>query len=165
MTKRAHLRGSLAIVLLATGAPALPVHAQGEPSGEFAAAFAEFANLPERGAIPEGAIDISAIEPAPYAEEIGTGMASWYGPNFAGRSTANGERFDPQQLTAAHPTLPFGSLVRVTYLDTGRSVVVRINDRGPFAQGRVIDLSEAAAREIGLIDPGHGEVSLALIAE
>ena len=79
-----------------------------------------------------------------------SGMASWYGPGFHGRRTASGERFNTNALTAAHRTLPFGTRVRVVNRRTGRSVVVRINDRGPFAHGRVIDLSRAAAQTIGL---------------
>lgn len=75
--------------------------------------------------------------------------ASWYGPGFHGRLTANGERFDQNALTAAHRSLPFGTRVRVTSASTGRSVVVRINDRGPFVRGRSIDLARAAARVIG----------------
>jgi len=78
------------------------------------------------------------------------GVASWYGPGFQGRRTANGERFNTHSLTAAHRTLPFGSRVRVTNKATGRSIVVRINDRGPFVGGRVIDLSNASARAIGV---------------
>ena len=96
------------------------------------------------------------------AEEIGEGQASWYGAQFAGRATASGERFNPAELTAAHRTLPLGSKVRVTYGD--RSVVVRINDRGPFHGNRVIDLSEAAAEEIGLRRAGSGRVKLARLA-
>ena len=75
--------------------------------------------------------------------------ASWYGPGFHGRRTANGERFDQDALTAAHKTLPFGTRVRVINHATGRSVVVRINDRGPFVGGRSIDLSRGAARAVG----------------
>ena len=96
-------------------------------------------------------------------EEIGEGRASWYGAQFAGRRTASGERFDPEELTAAHRTLPFGSLVRVTHASTGKSVVVRINDRGPFHGNRVIDLSQAAAEEIGIRRAGSGVVELALL--
>lgn len=91
-----------------------------------------------------------------------TGEASWYGPGFAGRATANGETFDPNLLTAAHPTLPFDTRVRVTLVATGQSVVVRINDRGPFARGRIIDLSRAAADQIGLVAIGVGDVRLTL---
>ncbi len=78
-----------------------------------------------------------------------TGAASWYGKAHAGRKTASGERFDPNALTAAHRSLPFGTRVRVTNLENGKSVVVRVNDRGPFRGGRIIDLSRAAARAIG----------------
>ena len=87
------------------------------------------------------------------------GMASWYGPGFHGRTTANGERFNTHALTAAHRTLPFGSRVRVTNKATGRSIVVRINDRGPYVGGRVIDLSNASARAIGV--SGVAKVELA----
>ncbi len=96
-------------------------------------------------------------------EEIGEGRASWYGAQFAGRRTASGERFNPEELTAAHRTLPFGSLVRVTHASTGKSVVVRINDRGPFHGNRVIDLSKAAAEQIGIRSSGSGFVELALL--
>lgn len=87
-----------------------------------------------------------------------TGIASWYGPDFEGRPTANGETFDPNELTAAHPTLPMPSLVRVTNIDNGRSVVVRINDRGPFANGRVIDVSRRAAQLLAFEDIGTARV-------
>ena len=90
-------------------------------------------------------------------------MASYYGKELAGRRTANGEKFNPRELTAAHRSLPFGSKVRVTSRKSGKSVIVRINDRGPFARGRLIDVSEAAAREIGLVSAGHGQVTLALL--
>ncbi|WKT83810.1 MULTISPECIES: septal ring lytic transglycosylase RlpA family protein [unclassified Thermosynechococcus] len=89
-----------------------------------------------------------------------TGIASWYGPGFHGARTANGERFDQDALTAAHRTLPFGTRVRVTNLQNGRSVVVRINDRGPFTGGREIDLSRGAAAAIGLIGAGVGPVRI-----
>ena len=102
-------------------------------------------------------------DPETEAEDIGSGMASYYGKAFAGRRTASGERFDPAQLTAAHRTLPFGSQVRVTHQRSGQSVMVRINDRGPFHGSRVIDVSEAAARQLGLIGPGTGKVSLSLV--
>jgi rare lipoprotein A len=79
-----------------------------------------------------------------------SGIASWYGPRFQGKRTANGERFDTNELTAAHKTLPFGTRVRVKSLVNGKEVTVRINDRGPFIKGRIIDLSKAAAQAIGL---------------
>jgi len=92
------------------------------------------------------------------------GVASWYGQEFAGRTTANGEIFDPLLLTAAHRTLPFGTLVDVRNSRTGQMVRVRINDRGPFVGNRMIDLSYAAAQQIGLIDPGSGEVDMNIIS-
>jgi len=88
------------------------------------------------------------------------GIASWYGPGFAGRLTANGEVFDPSQLTAAHKELPFNTLVTVHNLENGRSVVVRINDRGPFKPGRIIDLSRAGAEAVGMIGSGTAQVRL-----
>jgi len=91
------------------------------------------------------------------------GMASWYGTKFDGRRTANGERYDMHQLTAAHPTLPFGTLVQVTNVENGRQVVVRINDRGPFGRRRIIDLSYAAARELRMVGPGTAQVELAVV--
>ena len=84
-----------------------------------------------------------------------TGLASWYGQEYAGRLTANGEIFDPSALTAAHRTLPFGTIVRVTNPQNGKSVDVRINDRGPFIAGRCIDLSRAAFRAIAALDLGE----------
>lgn len=91
------------------------------------------------------------------------GLASWYGEEFSGRTTANGEIFDPLQFTAAHRTLPFGTVIDVTNPRTGQSVRVRVNDRGPYIGGRILDLSYAAAQRIGLIEPGIGEVSIAVV--
>jgi len=89
-----------------------------------------------------------------------TEVASWYGPGFAGRRTSSGEVYNPEGLTAASPTLPLGSHVRVVNPDTGRSVVVRINDRGPFVHGRSLDLSHGAAQQIGLTGKGVGRVQV-----
>ena len=113
------------------------------------------------------AVAASAIPLADIIEEteIDGGMASYYGNELAGNRTANGERFDPGELAAAHRTLPFGSMVRVTNMSTGDSVIVRINDRGPFSRGRVIDVSHAAAREIGMQRSGTARVKLALLAD
>lgn len=88
------------------------------------------------------------------------GFASWYGPGFRGNRTADGERFDMNALTAAHRTLPFNSYVRVTDLATGRSVIVRINDRGPYEAHRIIDLSARAARDLGIADDGTARVRI-----
>jgi rare lipoprotein A len=94
---------------------------------------------------------------------VDRGIASWYGTKFHGRRTANGEVYDMNALTAAHKTLPFGSVVEVVNLDNGRSVTVRINDRGPFVRGRVIDLSRGAAKQMGLIGAGLANVEVVLI--
>lgn len=99
----------------------------------------------------------------PCRAEAGQGVtASWYGPGHHGRPTASGEIFDRTALTAAHRCLPFGTLLTVVAVETGRSVQVRINDRGPFRAGRDIDLSEAAAHQLGLTRRGVGRVRLAL---
>lgn len=101
--------------------------------------------------------------PATRPTEVLHGVASWYGEEFAGRTTANGEIFDPGQFTAAHRTLPFGTVLDITNPKTQQTVRVRVNDRGPFIGGRIIDLSYAAARQISLIEPGIGEVDIALV--
>lgn len=156
------LGGSLTAALAATDAAPAAAEAGAasedaalprfEPSAaEFAEVSASFDTAGAAAAGPLGEV----------AEDLGTGVASWYGARFAGRRTASGERFDPDEYTAAHRTLPFGSRVRVTRGD--RSVVVRINDRGPFHGNRVIDLSRAAADELGLIRAGRAEVELALL--
>lgn len=90
-------------------------------------------------------------------------MASWYGPGFHGKRTANGERYDMNQMTAAHRTVPLGSVIRVRSLTTGRTVTVRVNDRGPFAKDRIVDVSFAAAQSLGMIGPGTDEVELRVI--
>jgi len=94
------------------------------------------------------------------------GVASWYGAQFAGRRTSNGERFDPDALTAAHRSLPFGSMVEVTNLVNGRMVVVRVNDRGPFGHSddRIIDVSRAAARLLGLVGAGTAQVEIRVLS-
>jgi len=104
-----------------------------------------------------GATSAAAEETKP----IQAGAASWYGPGFHGKRTANGEKFNTNDLTAAHKTLPFGTQIRVTNERTGKSVVVRINDRGPYAHGRVVDLSKAAAQAAGI--EGVGQVTLAAL--
>jgi len=125
-------------------------------------------STPEGDAAPvaaDGSRAPLAIEPSaapgPQARDVRltqTGLASWYGEPFHGRPTASGEIFDQDAMTAAHRTLPLRSLARVTRLDTGGSVLVRINDRGPFIEGRIIDLSRAAAAELGFIDEGLAQV-------
>ncbi len=91
------------------------------------------------------------------------GVASWYGPGFHGNKTANGERYDMHQLTAAHRTLPLGSIAIVRSMSSGREVTVRINDRGPFAKGRVLDLSLAGAQALGMTGPGTDQIELRVV--
>jgi rare lipoprotein A len=88
------------------------------------------------------------------------GTASWYGPGFHGKETANGEIFDSGKLTAAHRKLPLGAEVKVTNLDNGRTVTVKINDRGPYKKGRVLDLSKAAAKRLGMVEEGLTQVRI-----
>jgi len=105
----------------------------------------------------------SAPLPAPPPSSAATSQvatASWYGPGFHGRRTASGERFDANALSAAHPTLPFGTHVRVTNLANGRCVRVRVTDRGPFAPGRSLDVSYGAARALGMVGRGTARVRM-----
>jgi rare lipoprotein A len=113
--------------------------------------------------VPAVAQDVGSDEDGVTETELSTGMASYYSRELEGNRTANGEVCDPDDLTAAHRTLPFGSKVRVTNLANGDSVVVRINDRGPFGRGRVIDISHAAAKEIGMHRSGTARVRLTLL--
>jgi rare lipoprotein A len=92
-----------------------------------------------------------------------TGAASWYGRELAGHPTASGDPFRPELRTAAHPSLPFGTVVKVTRLDTGRSVRVVVNDRGPYAGGRIIDLTQGAARRLDMLDAGVVRVELRVV--
>jgi len=116
---------------------------------------------PAPAAVPEAA-------PAPEAalqryEEIGRGVASYYGNELAGNRTASGERFNPNGLTAAHRSLPLGTKLRVTNLSNGEDVIVRVNDRGPFAKSRLIDLSLGAARDIGMVRTGTARVTVEIL--
>ena len=110
---------------------------------------------------------VAPVRPLPASKliEVLQGAASWYGPGFYGRTTANGERFSKGTLTAAHRTLPFGTKVRVTNLSNGRSVVVRINDRGPFKYHRVIDLAHGAASQLQMMQAGEVPVKLEILAK
>jgi rare lipoprotein A len=99
--------------------------------------------------------------PVGYTER---GVASWYGPGFHGNRTANGERFDMNQMTAAHRTLPIGSILSVRSLTNGRQVTVRVNDRGPFARGRILDLSQAAAQSLAMTANGTDSIELKVVA-
>jgi rare lipoprotein A len=106
-----------------------------------------------------------ASAPPTLGVPIERGIASWYGPKFNGRMTASGERYDMNALTAAHPSLPFGTKIGVRNTRTGREVVVKVNDRGPYSKNRIVDLSYAAAREVGVVGPGTASVEIYLVPE
>ncbi|MFG1295971.1 MULTISPECIES: septal ring lytic transglycosylase RlpA family protein [Xanthobacter] len=106
------------------------------------------------------ALSLLALAPSPSRADNSTGIASYY---WQGQRTANGERFNPGEMTAAHRSLPFGTKVRVTNLRNGKSVVVRINDRGPYVRGRIIDVSRAAASHLGFTGRGLTRVNLAVV--
>lgn len=112
---------------------------------------------------------IKRTTPEPVGEGngavIGSGIASWYGPNFHGKLTANGERYNMNDYTAAHKTLPFNTMVQVDNVENGKSVVVRINDRGPYVNNRIIDLSRKAAQRIDMIGSGTASVRLQVVRE
>ena len=168
--RRIARHGPTAAVLMVLAAPAGTLAGEGAthaPAAPFETAFAPLPAPITAVPTPPGAVDLDTfvppVEEEPSATPLGSGHASYYGRRFHGRSTASGERFDMHALTAAHRTLPFGSLVRVTNPHNGRSVTVRINDRGPFVRGRTIDLSRAAATQIGIVARGHGQVELELL--
>jgi len=107
--------------------------------------------------------DFYTVEPMEIGESF-SGMASYYGPGFHGRKTASGKTYDQNAMTCAHKTLPFGTKLQITLLSSGKTVVVQVEDRGPYMDGRVLDLSVAAAKKIGLAGVGVGEV-LATVVE
>lgn len=119
------------------------------------AAVAAFAACVQRSAPPP----MPSVAEGWYEE----GEASWYGPGFHGNRTASGEIYDMEALTAAHRELPFGARLRVRNLDNGRETLVRVNDRGPFARGRILDVSRAAARELAMIGPGTARVRIEVV--
>jgi rare lipoprotein A len=118
------------------------------------------------GQAPTAAQEPATAVVAPSASTAGveTGRVAWYGKRFAGRRTASGERFDPNAMTMAHRSLPFGTRVKVTHVESGRSVEVRVNDRGPTQPDRIGDLSLAAARSLGMVRSGVVEVRLEVLA-
>jgi rare lipoprotein A len=115
--------------------------------------------------LPASPPDAAETEGEPPADNahVEIGRASWYGREFQGRRTANGERFDRRRMTAAHPTLPLDTVVKVTNLRNGKSVEVRVNDRGPYRKGRVIDLSAKAAEELGMKSRGIALVKIEVV--
>lgn len=108
-------------------------------------------------------IGCATTPPAGDGSLYARGRASWYGPNFHGNLTANGERYDMYAMTAAHKTLPFGTRLRVVNVDNGRSAAVRVNDRGPYKKGRILDVSKAAAKELGMLGSGTARVRLYVV--
>ena len=165
MSKRVFRSFALAALIASPATAATPAERVSE--AHFAATFTAHAALPQMAAPAPGAVDLDTFDPpieeAPVARAIGSGTASYYGAKFHGRRTASGEKFDMHAMTAAHRTLPFGTLVEVTNPLNGKSVTVRINDRGPFHGNRILDVSRAAATKLGLIQRGSGTVELALL--
>ncbi len=165
------LRTRSAALLTALAALSLPasVGRAEAPALTVAAAFADLGPATSEPFAEAQAVDVTEVAAAPAqptpatATALDGGMASYYGRELAGNRTANGEAFNPAELTAAHRSLPFVSRVRVTNQRNGMSVVVRINDRGPFARARVIDLSQAAAEQIDMVRSGQARVSIELL--
>jgi len=160
--------GSIALALIAALLAAALIQARNAPEvvrlgTGMASVDASASVSPGQGLSDSGSNEAAAADTG--ESYIGSGEASFYGEELRGNRTASGEIFDPERLTAAHRTLPLGSRVRVTNTRNQESVVVRINDRGPFHGNRVIDLSTAAARTIGLIQSGTGKVRLALLVD
>lgn len=127
-----------------------------------------FRNFFLAGALFAGLIFFSSCNttgPDPEEILVETGIASWYGEDYPARCTANGETYDRDALTAAHKELPFNTIIRVLNTENGKSVVVRINDRGPFVEGRVVDLSRRAAAAVDILTAGLAEVELYLVEE
>ncbi|MCB4362163.1 septal ring lytic transglycosylase RlpA family protein [Hydrogenophaga taeniospiralis] len=142
--------------------PAVRSHASpaDEPAAAPTPAPASASEAPGPANVEAPAAHAAPATPSASDELIDQGLASWYGKRFHGRRTASGERYDMHAFTAAHKTLPFGTRVRVRSVRTGQEVVVRINDRGPFRRGRVIDLSQAAINALGLRQRGVTAVEL-----
>jgi rare lipoprotein A len=157
---RASLRRELALVIAVVSVAAHARESHVPHAVEEPVAFELLMPLPEPPPVAPRAManNTGREEGSPIAGE--TGAASYYGPGFVGRRTANGETFDPRALTMAHPTLPFGTLVRVTNLINNKTVTVRVNDRGPFTGGRIADLSAGAAALIDMLRAGVARVRL-----
>lgn len=170
---RAVALAALALLVL----PATAGRAEAPAVTSVATAFADLGPAATEPFAEPAAVDVTEVTPAASADTaplsgplssqaatmLDTGMASYYGRELAGNRTASGEAFNPAELTAAHRSLPFGTRLRVTNQRTGQSVVVRVNDRGPYARGRVLDLSQAAAEQIGMVRTGSAPVSIELL--
>jgi rare lipoprotein A len=158
--RKSATHGLVAVALAALTASG-PAHAVTSAQDAPAETLAEIvADLPAQTA-PLYAPPLPEIEPR--YEAAGEGVASFYGNELAGNRTASGERFNPQAMTAAHRSLPLGTKLRVTNLNNGEDVIVRVNDRGPFAKSRIIDLSLGAARDIGMVRAGTARVKLEVL--
>jgi len=150
---------AVSLAALASLAPALAEQARTAVLAPMPALFHSFA--PGSGG-PFQAVAFTPVPvPKPYQER---GLASWYGMHWSARKTASGEPYEPKEMTAAHRSIPFGTLVKVTNLANRRSVIVRINDRGPYRRGRIIDLSYAAAASLGAKHRGVARVRLEVVA-
>ena len=153
---------SLAVAALLCSAPAQAVDAPAPRLQSLEAAVASVTDeAPTTVETPAVGIKAQAVQQ--MFEAAGAGRASYYGRELEGNRTASGERFHAAAFTAAHRTLPLGTVLRVTNLSNGRSVIVRVNDRGPFVRCRLLDVSLAAAREIGMIGPGSADVRLEVV--
>ena len=176
MTKRTLRLGALALAIATPATAGSPAHDAAAPGAkaDFAEHFGAFKAPATAPSVSDRAVDITTIQPSAKSKAesdvalldtriIGTGRASFYASEFHGRRTASGARFDMHALTAAHRTLPFGSRVRVTNARNGRSVVVTINDRGPFHDSRIMDVSRAAAERLSMVSAGSARVKLELL--
>lgn len=150
----------LGLVALTSAAPAQTVGVRGARLQSLEQAVAEVADMPSA---PSLSAKLAVVERA--FEPAGEGVASYYGKELAGNRTSSGERFNPAAFTCAHRSLPLGTKLRVTNLANGRSVIVRVNDRGPFTRGRILDVSLAAAREIAMVGPGSARVRLEVVRD
>jgi rare lipoprotein A len=151
---------ALGLLALTSAAPAQTAELSSPRLQSLEQAVAEVADAPVAPAVQTKlAVVQQAFEPA------GEGVASYYGNELAGNRTSSGERFNPAGLTCAHRSLPLGTKLRVTNLANGRSVIVRVNDRGPFTRGRILDMSLAAARALAMVGPGSAHVRLEVVRD
>jgi len=159
---------ALALTASATGLVADPAEARTGSAADLVVAVRDIQTVPADFGTKPGVMPLPFTPPATPSPtlrlaSVSQGTASWYGPGFYGNRTASGEVFRPGTMTAAHRTLPFGTRVRVTNLNNGRTAVVRINDRGPFHGSRVIDLAQGAAQELGVTSSGVAPVRIEVI--
>jgi rare lipoprotein A len=154
---------ALGLAVLTSAAPAQTAYSVSTPTPRLQSLDQAVASLGDPALDQALTTKLPVVQQA--FEAVGEGTASYYGAELAGNRTSSGERFDPRAFTCAHRSLPLGSKVKVTNLSNGRSVIVRVNDRGPFTRGRILDMSLAAAREIAMVGPGHARVRLELVRD